>query len=288
MEPRDLELFDRLCELSRARAVPFGTAVASWPAARDPDAWYTSPELVSLYGTHAGQQLSPEQLRELAFFEAVNFCSLNIYGERFLLEGLSSRLHRRDHAATSDYLQHFLDEENKHLFYFATFCRRFAGKIYSHAVVAFPREHAPGEEDFLFFAKALCFEEVVDYYNRRMASDVRLAPIAREINRMHHLEETRHLAFGRSIVRALFVKHSPSWSIEIRARVRDALLGFLAATWRQYYNPETYRDAGLADPFALAEAAFDDEAARAHRARVSRRCLTTLHEIGALEREDLS
>jgi hypothetical protein len=281
MEDRELEMVDRLCASSCDRAVPLGGPMP-WPEERDPGGWYTSPELLSLHGTSAADGLSGAQLRELSFFEALNFYSLNIHGERDLLEGLAARLHRRDFARVTGYLHHFLDEENKHLFYFGTFCTRYGRKIYPHAQIAFPRDYAPGEEDFLFFAKVLVFEEIVDHYNRAMARDARLAPIAREINRLHHLDETRHLAFGRLLVKDLFARHAPAWSPETLTGIRVTLLAFVEATWRQYYNPDVYRDAGLASPHDLARAAFASSAAVAHRAAASRRCFAFLGKVGIL------
>lgn len=281
MDDRELEVVDRLCEASREHAVSLGSPLP-WPEARDGEGWYTSPELLSLHGTDAAAGLSDAQLRELAFFEALNFYSLNIHGEKLLLEGLAARLHRKGFGRVTGYLQHFLDEENKHLYYFGAFCMRYGGKIYPHGQIAFPRDHAPGEEDFLFFAKVLVFEEIVDHYNRVMAGDERLAPIARAINRLHHLDETRHLAFGRLLVKDLFARHAPSWSPETLASVRATLLAFVEAMWRQYYNPEVYRDAGLASPHDLARAAFASVAARAHRATAARRCFAFLGKAGIL------
>src|SRR5207244_844073 len=143
--------------------------------------------------------------------EAVNFYSLNIHGEKALLEGLAHRLYQPDLSEVSKYLHHFLDEENKHMVYFGEFCLRYAGKIYRDRKVAFPREYERGEEDFLFFGRVMIFEEIVDYFNRRMGNDERLSTVAREINRLHHSDEARHLTFGRRIVKELFEQWRPSW-----------------------------------------------------------------------------
>src|SRR6185295_3917673 len=140
----------------------------------------------------------------------------------------------------SPYLHHFLDEENKHLVYFGGFCRRYAGKVYPDRKLDFPRKYAPGEEDFLFFARVLVFEELADVHNQRMAGDERLAPIARRINLIHHLEETRHLVFGRQIVAELFERHAPGWSSGVLDGLRGYLAAWIVATWREYYNPEVY------------------------------------------------
>src|SRR5205814_2962320 len=96
--------------------------------------------------------------------------------------------------------------------YFATFCLQYAGKIYPDRKVVFPREYAPGEEHMLFFGRVMIFEEIVDYFNRRMATDERLSTVAREINRLHHADESRHLIFGRRIVKELFEHFRPKWS----------------------------------------------------------------------------
>jgi hypothetical protein len=269
----------RLSAASR-RAYQNPYEAIEWPEALDRDQWFTSPELISLYGTPLWDGLGERARRELSFWEAVNFFSLNIAGERSLMEGLAARLYRPGLEDVSEYLHHFLDEENKHSVWFATFCRRYAGRIYPDRTVVFPREHAAGEEDFLFFARVAIFEEIVDRYNVAMGRDERLVPVARRINANHHAEETRHLVFGRRIVEHLWRRHSPSWSDATVAGVRAHLAGFLEATWRTYYNPDVYRDAGFADPWATARQAWDHPATAAHRADLSRPCLRVFADAG--------
>jgi P-aminobenzoate N-oxygenase AurF len=279
--PELRQTVERLCEISREQNVdPY--AYLEWPTAVDPDAWYTSPELMSLYGTETYERMSATEQKRLSLFEAVNFYSLNIHGEKTLIEGLARRLY--EDTVISPYLHHFLDEENKHMVYFGGFCLRYAGKTYPDRKIVFPREFAPGEEDFLFFAKVLVFEEIVDVYNVRMSRDERLAPVARAINTIHHREEMRHLVFGRRLVKMLFDAYAPRWSPETLIGVREYLPQYLEATWREYYNPDVYEDAGLADPRTLAGFAFDHPAAHAHRALVSARCLEYLIEAGILEK----
>ena len=271
---------ERLCEISREQNVdPY--AYIDWPEAVDPEAWYTSPELISIFGTEAYEHLSLADQKRLSFFEAVNFYSLNIHGEKTLIEGLARRLYQN--TQISPYLHHFLDEENKHMVYFGGFCMRYAGKTYPDRRVVFPREFAPGEEDFLFFAKVLVFEEIVDVYNVRMSRDERLAPVARAINTIHHREEMRHLVFGRQFTKLLWNEHSPRWSAETRLGVREHLTQYLGSTWREYYNPDIYRDLNLPDPYAMAQEAFDHPATRSHRTQVSARCIEYLVAEGILE-----
>lgn len=243
-------------------------AYIAFPDELPEDAWCTSPELVSLHGTTTWEGLDEAARKRVAFFEAVSFYSLNIHGERMLMEGVSARLYRPGLEEITPYLHHLLDEENKHSLYFGGFCQRYAGKIYPDRKVAVPREETSrAEEDLLFFAKVMVFEEIVDAYNVAMAKDERLAGVVREINRNHHLEEARHLAFGRAVVRHLW--EEGDWDDEATARIREHLDGFLLAAWHEYYNPLVYADAGLSEPWALREEAWGCEAQRRHRAAYS-------------------
>ncbi len=276
---------NRLCAASRKQLVDPYLDI-DWPETLEREQWFFSPELVSIAGTPTWEALDEPARKRLSFFEAVNFFSLNVHGERMLVAGLAARLYTRAHERVSPYLHHFLDEENKHMVYFGGFCRRYAGGIYPEKKLAFPAaELAPGEEDFLFFAKVLVFEELVDVYNRTMAADERLVPIARAIQLLHHREEQRHLVFGRQYVLELFHELAPGWTPEVLARVRETLVRFLQATWKEYYSPQAYRDAGLAEPYALQREAHGSAHARAQRREVSRRCLDFLLEGGLLEEE---
>ena len=251
-----------------------------WPAHMPAEAWCMSPELISIFETPAWDALDELARRRLSFLECANFFALNIHGERALMEGIARRLYARDLAPHAHYLHHFLAEENQHMTWFGGFCQRYAGKIYRDRKLVLPREHAPGEEDLLFFARVLVFELIVDGHNQRMAKDGRLHPLVCEINRRHHEDESRHLAFGRLVVEDLWARHAPGWSAEIRASVRQYMAAYLEATWREYYNPDVYRDAGVADPHQLAREAFAAPAARARRDEVQRRCVRILAEIG--------
>ncbi len=275
---------ERLCRVSREHYKdPY--AELEWPAHVDREQWFTSPELISLYGTPDWAALDEAQQKRLSFFEAVSFYSLNIHGERMLMEGLARRLYRSDTKAYSAYLHHFLDEENKHMVWFGRFCTQYADGPYLEKKLSFPREHAPGEEDLLFFTKVLVFEEIVDVYNRRQAKDERLVPIARDINRLHHFDETRHLGFGRQLVRELWGRHAREWPDDVRARVQDTVASYVAATWREYYCVDAYRDAGLVEPFQVRARALEHDVTREHRREVSAGLSRFLNDTGIVPGE---
>jgi hypothetical protein len=242
---------------------------------------------MSLAGSQYLDGLGEATRKKLSFFEAVNFFSLNIHGEKALIGEIVKHLYRRQSEITP-YLQHFLDEENKHMMYFGKFCLSYAGKIYGSRTIPFQqREFTPAQEDFLCFAKILIFEEIVDAYNQAMASDERLVPIARQINRLHHSDEVRHLAFGREVTSVLFEKVALTADATELTRLRSYLNDYLHLTWRTYYNHDAYMDAdpslSLDQAITLSETAFHSKAAKEHRQRISRRLLAYLSKTGIME-----
>ena len=231
--------------------------------------WYTSPELISLYGTEVWEQMTEEEKKALSFYEAVNFYSINVHGEKSLIEGLARRLYLKDNESVSNYIHHFLDEENKHMIYFGTFCMKYANKIYPDRKLDFPKEYVEGEEDLLFFAKVFIFEEIVGTFNKRMAQDMSLNTLAREINYNHHKEETRHLVFGKDMVKELYQIHSPKWSQEKKQEISDYLKSFIVLAWREYYNPSVYQDCKLKNPFELVGTAWNSPHSQQLRTQIS-------------------
>ncbi|MBO3749257.1 diiron oxygenase [Streptosporangiaceae bacterium NEAU-GS5] len=278
------ETSDRLCRLSR-RSYQNPYEQVDWPEALDPEAeWFTSAECSSLYGTPAWDRLDEPGRRRLAFHEAAGFYSLNIHGEKLLMQGLSARLYRKDLADLTGYLHHMLDEENKHSVYFGGFCTRYA-RVYPSRQLSFGGTRPRDVEDLLFFTKTLIFEEIVDRHNQVQARDRRLHPLARFINDNHHREEARHLVFGREVVRDMWRSGASRWSEDVIADVRAEAAAFVTACWREYYNPDVYADAELGAPWALAETAWSAPAQRERRRAYSAGCLDFLTGAGVLTEE---
>jgi hypothetical protein len=258
-------------------------AALDWPDAVDEDGWYFTPELISLYGTPVWASLDERQRKRLSLFEAVNFFSMNVHGEKYLISEIGRQLYGDDDHELSRYLLHFVAEETRHMMYFTGFCLRYAGRIYADRSV-----HSAGGEDaelerFLLFARINVFEEIVDHYNLTMARDERLVPIVREINRMHHLEELRHLAFGRRFLAQCVDRHVNQWTDARRAELRRHLSGYLQHTWKQYGNPDAYADARIDDAFAVWRELSAAPAVLEHRARIDGKRLQFLRKLALLE-----
>ena len=256
-----------------------------WPETASLDSWYFSPELSSLYGTPMYDSLNEQQQKRLAFWELVNFFSLNIHGEKALLQGLSKRLYSNWPAEISAYLHHFLGEENKHMTLFGTFCLRYANKVYPSKAYALKEDLQASVEDFLFFARVVIFEEFVDYYNLSMAKDERLHPLCRAINQYHHNDESRHLAFGRNISKQLFDSFSTEWGQDTVDRIRRYLGDYIQSTWKEYYNPWVYKDAGLQDYYETYLKAWKHDQQKQLRQKISNQCFSFFVSSGILHEE---
>jgi hypothetical protein len=204
-----------------------------------------SEGLLPIAGLAVYRELSDEQRWRLALLEAANFFSLNINGERELMSGLSLRLYKGRPASISNYLQHFLEEENAHTAVFARFCLDYGGGIFPDRQVQFPRAFARAEEEFLFFARVLIFEEVAHFYNKAIANDADVWPLARAINRYHAEDESRHIAFGRLQVEEMWERFAAQWSADERRRIGGYLSRYTTTVLRSYVNPDVYSAAGL-------------------------------------------
>jgi hypothetical protein len=277
--------FDRfLAQLSTtSEHDPIDPAQMEWPASVDPAAWYFSPELISLYDTAVWHAMNEAQQKRLSFFEAVNFFSLNIHGEKYLVSEISHNLFDGEESELSRYLLHFVEEETRHMMYFSGFCQRYANRIYPDRTMHSEPSGDPELDRFMLFARINVFEEIVDHYNKTMAADERLAPVAREINRIHHHEELRHLAFGRRFLADCLERHVDSWDDERRGELRRQLSAYVDYVWKQYYNPDVYQDAGVANAFDSWREVGQSDTATRYRMRINSQRFSYLRKLEILE-----
>jgi hypothetical protein len=238
--------------------------IFDWPESLEPDRPWMSESLTTLAGTPMWDDLTREQQLALTRYETINFFSLNIHGIRELMSEVVMRIHERTYADVSEFLHHFIGEENEHMWFFAQFCLRYGGKLYpaQPTLQADSVEHLSRvAREAIIFARILIFEEIVDHYNAHMATDRALPHIAREINRVHHQDESRHVAFGRMIFVDLLGQVTRRDPAELPL-IADYLDSYLQYSIGTLYNPAAYRDAGIPDALALRRRAL------AHPARL--------------------
>ncbi|HTJ72542.1 MAG TPA: diiron oxygenase [Actinospica sp.] len=259
-----------------------------WPRELDGDAYWMSPDLMVETETAAGAGLSEQQLRALSKWSSVNFYSLNVHGIRELLVEMVNRIHRPGFEVPSEYFHHVIGEENEHMWFFATFCRKYGGKIYPDRSVPFPGPADPAIADFLVFARLLIFEELVDYFNSRMALDERLPETIRRLNAVHHQDESRHIAFGRRIVALLHEGLRAGSSAEQLHEVGEYLRRYMRTSVAGLCLPDVYLDAGIDEPYAFRRSVLADPGFEAFAERVLHRTTTFLVSSGIVSDERIA
>lgn len=246
-----------------------------WPESLPEKQYWMSPELMSVHGTQAARRLSEEQLWAISKWESINFYSLNVHGIRELLIEMISRIHTKDFQVPSEYFHHVIGEENEHMWFFATFCLKY-GKIYPNKGISLSDGEAGDAASFLVFARLLFFEEIVDFFNKRMGVDDRLHPTIRQLNAIHHQDESRHIAFGRQIVSLLHSRLRETKTTCELAQLEAVLKAFLRTSLDSLVNPAVYRDAGVADPYRFRAEVLADPAREAFESQILRRTLNFL------------
>src|SRR5579871_4775032 len=199
----DLQLIKRLTELSR-RGYYDPYQRFYWPEQIDKECLWCDEDLLTTYGTELHSSLSQQTLAALSQSEAINFYSLNVHGIKGALEFIMRCIYDARYRDISEYLHLFITEENTHMWFFAKFCIDYYGKIYPAATMPESRVSNPIEKDLYMFASTLIFEEYVDFYNHKVGRNIQVPAIVREINHQHHVDESRHVSFGREVVKSIY------------------------------------------------------------------------------------
>ena len=278
------ELVERLGDMSIERAWDPYTSF-DWPESLDPEAeYYMSPDVMSLYGTDTYESLTETQRKRLSFHEIGNFFSFVLLGERPVVGGMTERMYRKDTMGPiTDYMHHFIDEENKHMVMFSLFCNKYLGKIYPEKKIMIDRELAPGEDDIVFYCRVLIVEELGDIYNRRMMADNDINELVRQINEFHHRDEARHLSFGRAWAAELFERHSQNWTPEQLDNFQTWLGKYFTSSWSDFYNPSVYRDAGIDNAYQVRLDAMSNPTQKAFREATSAKLIKFFLKNGFLK-----
>lgn len=276
----------KLVQLSRDRHV-FSFTRFDWRDEIAETEWWVSPELLTIYGTPYYEQASDAQRRLLSKWECINLFSLNVTGEQELIAGVAQLLHTPMLKEANDYLHHFIDEENQHMWYFAKFCENYGGKIYGNKKIQLSDLQLDARLSVLVrFAQIFIFEEVGHYYNLKIAQDERVHPFIREINEAHRNDEARHITFGRVLLAKLadgIVHDYPADTLE---KISRHLQRYVQLTIESLYNPAMYRDAGFASGIAIRTALLADPARQAfHADTLLKKILTLLGDTNLLQQE---
>lgn len=258
-----------------------------WPDELPEEQWWMSPHLMTIHNTPLEESLSEQQKMALSKWESIHFYSLNVHGIRELLMEVVKRVHAPGFDLESEFFHHFIGEENEHMWFFATFCLKYGKKIYADKKLKLHVDiEDPDVESFLVFSRVLIFEELVDYFNIRMGKDEMLHPIIRQVNAIHHQDESRHIAFGREIVRQLYERLQPKQTPERLQELDQYLQRYIAASVSSLYSPTVYQDAGVPEPYKARTELLANPARREENRKIMKRTVDYFVNSGILSTGD--
>ncbi|WP_436493118.1 AurF N-oxygenase family protein [Actinokineospora sp. HUAS TT18] len=246
LEPKDSEQVARRLLDSSARNSYDPLVDIDWTAEPVPGKAYMPQERVSLYGTELWRRLSAEQRVELSKHEMASIASVGLWFEIILMQLLVRHAYDLDpRGAHAQYALTEVGDETRHVIMFAKAVERFGVPRYGpprivHELARGYKALASGPS---MFAAVLVAEETTDRLQRSMMDDPDIQPLIRMVNRIHVVEEARHVRFAREEV----LRSVPKLS---RARLEahrylTALVSY--AVVDSLIDPKVYRSVGI-DP----------------------------------------
>ncbi|PPK61713.1 diiron oxygenase [Actinokineospora auranticolor] len=217
-----------------------------WAAPLAADKAYMPLERVSLYGTALWERLTPAQRIELSKHEIASIASVGLWFEIILIQLLVRYAYDLD--PRSPHAQYALTEvgdETRHSIMFAKAIERFGVPNYGpgrllHNLGRVYKTIAGGPS---MFASVLVAEEATDRLQRSTMDDPEMQPLIRMVNRIHVIEEARHVRYAREEV----VRSTPKlnraeleWHRVMTAATAIAVMDALV-------HPRVYRSVGI-DP----------------------------------------
>jgi hypothetical protein len=205
---------------------------------------YTPDHRISLHGTPLWDRMSPEQRLELGKHEVASIASNGIWFEVLLMQMLLKEVYRTD--PTTRHAQYALTEiadECRHSTMFARAIEKVGAPAYGPPPLL--RQlgkllpvigYGPA-----LYGSILVAEEILDRIQRESMADPKVQPLVRMVNRIHVLEEARHVTFARQeVVRGM--AELRKWELPYQ-RLLIAAVSF--SITRSLINPRVYAAVGL-------------------------------------------
>ena len=174
-----------------------------WDAPVDEDTAFMPFERVSLYGTELWEHMTPQQRVELSRHEMASVAGTGLWFEIILIQMLARYAYHLDpQAPHTQYALTEIGDETRHVIMFAKAIQRaglptYRPAKYIHHLARLYKATARGPA---VFAPVLVAEEVTDRLQRDTMHDDSINPLVRMVNRIHVVEEARHVRFAREEV----------------------------------------------------------------------------------------
>jgi hypothetical protein len=215
-----------------------------WSAPLAEGKFYLPEHRCSLYGTPTWDRMSEDRRIELSKHELASIASVGLWFEILLMQMLLKEVYKSD--PTTMHAQYALTEiadECRHSTMFARMVERIGCPPYG------PRNHVYQLGKLLpvigygpaMYASILVAEEVLDRLQREAMTDDTVQPLVRMVNRIHVLEEARHVRFAREEVVRGMEKISKA-ELPYQRWVLATTSMFIT---RSIVNPQAYAAVGL-------------------------------------------
>lgn len=236
----------------------------------------------SLYGTPLWDGLSFDQRVELSKQELASIACTGLWFEIILIQMLARYAYRQDpQAAHTQYAVTEIGDETRHIVMFAKAVDRMGCPTYRpprlvHLLARLYKATARGPA---MFAPTLVAEELLDRLQRDAMSDETVHPLVRMVNRIHVVEEARHVRFAREELARQVRRQRPATKL-----VNDVVAALVAAVITEVLiSPRVYAAVGL-DPKQAAKVARRNPHHRETRRWMAEKILGFLDEQGMVTR----
>lgn len=200
LQPKDREVTaERLLDSSVRNSYQPDLDV-DWDAPLVEGKGFMPEERVSLYGTPLWDNLTPEQRRELAKHEIGSITSVGLWTEILLMQLLARYAADLDpRSPHTHYALTEIGDETRHAIMFGKGLSRLGLPAYGppRLVRSLSKFFGAVIGGPAMFASVLVVEETTDRLQRSMLDDDDIQPFIRMINRIHVVEEARHVRYAR-------------------------------------------------------------------------------------------
>ncbi|TAM92294.1 MAG: diiron oxygenase [Jatrophihabitans sp.] len=224
-----------------------------WDAEVPDDKAYMPYERVSLYGTKLWGEMSEEQRRELSKHEIASIASTGLWFAIILIQMLARYAYHQDpldphtHYALTE-----IGDETRHVVMFAKAISRMGVPAYRPPALVFQlaRIYKAAARGPVLFAPVLVAEEVTDRIQRAIMNDESMQPLIRMVNRIHVVEEARHVRFAREEIARQMAGQNAVEKL-INTTVAAVVSAFVVSV---LISPKVYEAVGLDPRRAVREA----------------------------------
>ncbi len=239
---------------------------------------YLPLERVSLYGTEMWDRMTAQQRIELSKHELASVAGTGLWFELILVQMLARYAYHQDpQAAHTQYALTEIGDETRHIIMFAKAiarlgCPTYRPPRYVHQLARLYKATGRGPA---FFAPVLVAEEVTDRLQRATMNDEQINPLIRMVNRIHVVEEARHVRFAREELERLMCTTGP-----VARLVNNTVAAIVAAfVVHALINPAVYDAVGL-DRRQAVKAARDNPHRHETRRWLGEKIMAFLDEQG--------